>query len=183
MVARLAIVLIAMMLIVPAASAQPAATAPDPAALDLARLLMGRDPSLYDDADLGRFRLRIEAALLASEGSCNPSLVDCQQAAAAVAAQFAPALRQTQRERSEQLTAATLAAALRSEEMIRVAAWLRSGEGGRFLDVWASLRGPGHAQRRREVQRDLARTAPIVFAPARALFLQRIRNIPQAAPR
>ena len=179
MFTRLATALIAMTLIVPAAGAQT----PDPVALDLARLLMSRDPSLYDDADLGRFRLRIEAALLASEGSCDPSLTDCQQAAAAVAAQFAPTLRQTQRERSEQLTAATLAAALRPEEMSRVAAWLRNGEGGRFLDVWASLRGPDHAQRRRELQRDLARTAPIVFGPARALFLQRIRNIPRAAPR
>ena len=184
MIARLAMFLIAMTLIVPAASAQTPAAASDPAALDLARLVMGRDQSLYDDADLGRFQARIEAALLASEGSCNPSLTDCQAAAAEVAAQYAPALRQNHRERSELLTAATLAATLRPEEMIRIAAWLRSDEGGHFLAAWAALRDPEPArQRRRALQGDLARNAPAIFNPARALFGQRIRDIPRAPPR
>lgn len=180
MIARLATFLIALTLIVPAASAQ----APDPAALDLARLLMSRDESLYDDADLTRFRGRIEAALLASEGSCNPSLTECQAAAREVAAQYAPALRQNHRERSERLTAATLAATIRPEEMARIAAWLRSDEGGHFLAAWAALRDPDLArQRRRALQGDLSRSAPAIFNPARALFGQRIRNIPQPAPR
>lgn len=185
---HLAIFLIGLTMTAPAAPAQPPVSvpspAPDPAALDLARLLMSRDPSLYDDAEIGRFRTRLEAALLASEGACNPFVTACQAAAAGVAAEFAPALRQSHRERSERLTAAELSASLRPEEMTRIAAWLRSAEGGRFLDAWASLRDPeSAARRRRALQSDPARTAPTVFNPARASFRQRTRNLPQPAPR
>lgn len=184
MIARLAALLIAGALVLPAASAQAPSAAPDPAALDLARLLMSRDQSLYDDADLGRFRSRLTNALLASEGSCNPSNGDCQAAAAMVAAQYAPALRQTYRERSERLIAATLAARLRPEQLAHVATWLRGEEGSHFLEAWAALHDPdGAQQRRRELQRDLVQTAPAIFNPARALFLQRTRNLPQPAPR
>ena len=81
-------------------------------------------------------------------------------------------------------TAAELSASLRPEEMTRIAAWLRSAEGGRFLDAWASLRDPeSAARRRRALQSDPARTAPTVFNPARASFRQRTRNLPQPAPR
>ena len=182
MIARLSAVLIAGALILPAASAQAPSAAPDPAALDLARLLMNRDQSLYDDADLTRFRVRIETALLESEGGCNPSSSECQAAAAAVAAQFAPALRQTQRERSERLTAALLARRMGPEEMAHVAAWLRSDEGRHFIDAWGALRDPDSVRERREL-RDPAQSAPAIMNPARALFRQRSRNLPQPAPR
>ena len=136
MIARLAALLIAGALILPApAAAQQPAAASDPAALDLARLLMSRDETLYDDADLGRFRARIESALLGLEGTCNPRATECQAAAGQIATRFAPILRQQMRERSERLTAATLARAMRPEEMGRVAAWLRSEEGRHFLDA------------------------------------------------
>jgi hypothetical protein len=184
MIARLATALIAGALLLPAASAQAQPTAPGPAALDLARLLMSRDQSLYDDADLARFRSRLESALLGSEGSCSQTNTDCQAAAAAVALQYAPALRQIYRERSERLIAETLAARLRPEELVHVAAWVRGEEGSRFLDAWASLHDPEAAQRRRrELQRDLVQTSPSIFNPARALFRQRTRNLPQPAPR
>jgi hypothetical protein len=179
MIARLAIFPIAVALMASAVAAQ----APDPAALDLARLLMSRDERLYDDADLGRFRSRIEAALLALEGSCDPSNTECQGAAATVAAQYAPALRQRHRETAEQLAAAQLAERMRPEEMARIGAWLRSGEGMHFLEAWEALREPRAIRRRREMQGDLARSAPAIFNPARALFRQRIVNIPKAAPR
>jgi hypothetical protein len=183
MIARLSAVLIALGLILPAASAQAPSAAPDPAALDLARLLMSRDQSLYDDADLTRFRVRIETALLNSEGGCDPAASECQAAATAVAAQYAPTLRQAQRDTSERFTAATLAGLLRPEEIVHFAALLRSEEGGHFLDAWAALRDPGRARQRRELQRDLAQAAPIIFAPALASFRQRTRNLPRPAPR
>jgi hypothetical protein len=173
--------LIAGALILPAASAQAPAAAPDPA-LDLARLLMSRDPTLYDDADLGRFRVRLANALLGSEGSCSPANTDCQGLAGAVAAQFAPALRQTQRDRSERLTAATLARRMSPGEMTHAAAWLRSDEGRHFLDAWGSLREPDSVRERRELS-DPAHSAPAIFNPARALFLQRSHDLPQPAPR
>jgi hypothetical protein len=183
MIARLALFLIAVALTGSAAAAQSRAAAPDPAALDLARLLMQRDPSLYDDADLGRFRARIVAALLATEGSCDPSNTECQGAAAVVAAQYAPQLRQSHRETTERLVAADLAARIPADEMARIAGWLRSGEGTRFLEAWEALRDPRALRRRRETQGDLARSAPAIFIPARTLFRQRIVNIPKAAPR
>jgi len=182
---RLAALLIAGALVLPAAAAaQPPAAAPDPAALDLARLLMSRDLTLYDDADLGRFRARIESALLGLEGTCNPRATECQTAATQIATRFAPILRQHVRERSELLTAATLARTMRPEEMVRVAAWLRSEEGRHFLDAWAALRDPdGMRERRRALEGDLAETAPAVFNTARTLFRQQSRNLPQAPPR
>jgi hypothetical protein len=166
-----------------AAAQPPAPTAPDAAALDLARLLMSRDPGLYDDADLGRFRTRIETALLGSEGTCNQRVTECQAAAAEIAAQYAPALRRAARERSERLTAAALAAALRPEEMVHVAAWLRADEGRHFFDAWVSLHDPDHVRERRRAADDLAQSAPGIIGPARALFRQRSRNLPQPAPR
>jgi hypothetical protein len=179
-----AALLIAGALVLPAASAQAPSAAPDPAALDLARLLMSRDQSLYDDGDLGRFRSRIQNALLGSEGTCNARTSECQAAAAEIAAQYAPALRRTARDRSERLTANSLAATLRPEEMAHVAAWLRSAEGGHFLDAWGSLRDPDHIRdRRRLIEGDLAQSAPEIFNPARALFRQRSRDLPQPAPR
>jgi hypothetical protein len=182
--ARLVTALVAAALVLPAASAQAQPAAADPAALDLARLLMSRDQSLYDDADLGRFRARIESALLGSEGACNQTNTDCQAAAAGVAIQYAPALRQVYRERAERLIAATLAARLRPEELAHVAIWVRGEEGSHFLEAWASLHDPdGAQQRRRELQRDLVQTAPTIFNPARALFRQRTVNLPQPAPR
>jgi len=182
MIARLVPLLVAGALILPAASAQPPSAATDPAALDLARLLMSRDQSLYDDADLGRFRVRIANALLGTEGTCSPANTECQAAAAEIAAQFAPALRQTQRERSERLTAALLARRMGPEEMAHVAAWLRSDEGRHFIDAWGSLRDPDSVRERHEL-RDPAQSAPAIMNPARALFRQRSRNLPQPAPR
>jgi hypothetical protein len=181
MFARLATFLMAGAMILPAASAQAPTAAPDPA-LDLARLLMSRDQTLYDDADLGRFRVRIANALLGTESSCSPANADCQALAVEIAGQFAAALRQSQRDRSERLTAATLARRMSPGEMAHVAAWLRSDEGGHFVDAWGSLRDPDSVRERHEL-RDPAQSAPAIMNPARALFRQRSRNLPQPAPR
>jgi hypothetical protein len=182
MIMRLVPLLVAGALVLPAAgAAQAPSAAPDPA-LDLARLLMSRDQSLYDDADLGRFRTRIANALLGSEGACSPANTECQALAAEIAAQYAPALRQTQRERSERLTAALLARRMSPAEMAHAGAWLRSEEGSHFVDAWGSLRDPDSIRERREL-RDPAQSAPAIMNPARALFRQRSRNLPQPAPR
>jgi hypothetical protein len=184
MIARLVPLLLAGALALPAAAAsQPPAAPADPAALDLARLIMGRDPSLYEDADLSRFRARLANALLGSEGTCNPRLTECQAAADAVAAQFAPALRRVQRERSEQLTASLVGHSLRPDEVAHVSAWLRSDEGRRFLELWTALRDPDRSAERRLLSGDLDRLAADVIGPARALFRQRSRDLPQPAPR
>ena len=63
--------LAALLLIGLAAMPAPAAAQPplDPAALDLARVLMQRDPTLYDDADTSRMHARIENLLLAEQGA------------------------------------------------------------------------------------------------------------------
>ena len=183
MIARFALLLIAGALLLPPALAQRPSAAVDPAALDLARLLMSRDDRLYDDADLGRFRVRIETALLASEGSCDPANNECQGAAAAVAAEYAPALRLRHRDSAERFAADQLATRMQPQEMARIAAWLRSSEGAHFLEAWEALRDPRAVRRRRELQADIARSAPGIFARARALFRQRTVNLPRAAPR
>uniref|UniRef100_UPI0037830D92 hypothetical protein n=1 Tax=Allosphingosinicella sp. TaxID=2823234 RepID=UPI0037830D92 len=92
------------------AAAQPAL---DPAALDLARVLMAQDPSLYGDNDLGSVRGRVEQILLDEPGACNPTLADCRLAAQTAVQQYAPAFLQEERARQERINAYLLADTLR----------------------------------------------------------------------
>lgn len=182
MIARLAAFLIAC--IVLPLTAAPAQQAPDPAALELARILMTRDESLYADADEGGPRQQLQEALLASPGACNPYLNECQAAAAAVAREFAPGFRQNERARAERITAYLLADTLRPEEMARMAQYLRGPDGGKLLGALALLRQPDRTERRR---RELDRLVPrggvgSLDAPL-ARFRHLTRNIPRAAPR
>lgn len=170
-----------------AAGAAPAAAQPplDPAALDLARVLMARDQTLYDDADTSRLQSRIENLLLAEPGACNAFVPACRAAATAAAQQYAPAFREQERSRRERITAYLLSDMLRPEEMARFAQFLRGEEGGRLLAAVAMLRQDDDRvqRRRRELERMLERTMPGAFADARADFRRRSRNIPRAAPR
>lgn len=167
--------------IAPPAAAQ---RAPDPAALDLARILMTRDESLYGDADESGPRSQIREALLASPGACNQYLNECQAAAAAVAREFAPGFRQAERTRAEQITAFLLADALRPEEMARIAQYLRGQDGGRMLEALALLRRPDRTERRRrELERAIPRSGLGSLDAAIARFRQLTRNVPRAAPR
>ena len=178
---RLAALFIAAALMPWSAASAQAPAAPDPAALDLARVLMARDPSLYDDADIVRFQARIERALTGANDGCDPFHSECRAAAADVAREFAPAYRAAERARTERITAFLLADMLRPDEMARIAQYLRSAEGGRFLNAWALLRDRDRSrQRRRELERQLDRTVPDALAAARARFRQRTRNLPRA---
>jgi hypothetical protein len=179
--------LAALLLIGLAAMPAPAAAQPplDPAALDLARVLMRRDPTLYDDADTSRIQARIENLLLAEQGACNAFVPACRAAATAAAQQFAPAFRQEERARRERITAYLLSDMLRPEEMARFALYLRGEEGGRLLAALAMLRRDDDRvqRRRRELERMLERTTPGATADARAEFRRRSRNLPGAPPR
>jgi hypothetical protein len=165
----------------------PAAAQPplDPAALDLARVLMQRDPTLYDDADTTRIQARIENLLLAEQGACNAFVPACRAAATAAARQYAPAFRQEERARRERITGYLLADMLRPEEMARFAQYLRGEEGGRLLAALAMLRRDDDRvqRRRRELERMLEQTTPGAMADARAEFRRRSRNLPGAPPR
>lgn len=165
------------------ALAQPAS--PDPAALELARLLMARDETLYDDdAGLSRMLVRLENRLLESPGACSTTSSDCREAAHAVAQAFAPAFRQSQRTRAELITAYLIADRLQPEQARRTLQYLRGEEGGRLLDMLAALRQPEATERRRrELDRIVVRAAPDAFPAAHARFLQRTRYMPRPAPR
>jgi len=156
----------------------------DPAALDLARVLLSRDEGLYGDGDLRRFQARLENSLLASDGACNPFVAECRAAATVVAREFAPAYRQSEREKLERITAYLLADSLRPDEMARSAQYLRTEEGRRFLDAVTLLRDSGRTERRRrELETMLGRANTDGLAAARARFRQRTRNLPAPAPR
>ncbi len=165
----------------------PAAAQPplDPAALDLARVLMSRDQTLYGDSDGSRIQSRIENLLLAEQGACNAFLPACRAAATAAAQRYAPAFRQSERARLERITAYLLSDMLRPEEMARFAQFLRGEEGGRLLAAVAMLRQDDDRvqRRRRELERMLERTMPGAMADARAEFRRLSRNLPRAAPR
>ena len=181
MIGRLAVLIAAAALPCGAAFAQ--AAAPDPAALDLARLLMARDETLYDDGDTSRIQARIENQLLASEGACNPFQSECRGAATQVAREFAPAFRQSERARSEQITALLIADHLSGEELTRTLQYLRGDDGGRLLGLLTMLRDPELTQRRRrELERGVERTTPDAMVAARAQFRRLTRNL-RPAPR
>jgi hypothetical protein len=166
--------------------AAPAAAQPplDPAALDLARVLMGRDASLYRDTDLGSVRGRIEQALLGEPGACNPTLADCRMAATTAVQHFAPAFQQEERSRQERINAYLLADLLRPEEMAHFAQYLRSPEGSRLTLALGLLRdNDRNGRRRRELERMMARNPPAAIVQARAEFRRLSRNIPGAPPR
>lgn len=156
----------------------------DPAALDLARVLMTQDDSLDGDADIGSVRGRIENMLLREPGACNPSLSDCRLAAASAVDRFAAAFMQEERERRVRINAYLLADQLRPEEMVRFAQFLRSPEGSRLVAALSLLRDNDRtARRRRELERSMERAPPAALAGARAEFRRLSRNIPAAPPR
>ena len=158
--------------------------APDPAALELARVLMAQDPSLYGDNDLGSVRGRVEQILLGEPGACNPALSDCRLAAQSAVEQFAPAFLQEERARQERINALLLADTLRPEEMAHFAQYLRSPEGTRLTLALGLLRDNGRTgRRRRELERMMARNTPAAIVQARAEFRRLSRNIPGAPPR
>jgi hypothetical protein len=171
------------LLIAAPATAQPAP--PDPAALELARLLMARDERLYDDADVGRMELQLQERLLASPGACGAENADCRNAAASVAQEFAPAFRRAERGRRELVTAYLVADRLSPDQARAALAYLRSEDGLRLFELLDTLGRPQATERRRrELDRRLARSgAPDVFPAAHARFLQRTRYLPRPAPR
>lgn len=163
--------------------AQPAP--PDPATLELGRLLMARDERLYDDADTGTMRVQLQERLLAIPNGCAATSSECQSAAAEVALEFAPAFREAERGRRELITAHLIADRLSPEQARHALAYLRSDEGTRLFELLDLLRRPAAtARRRRELERVVQRAgAPDVFPAARTRFLVRTRHLPRGAPR
>lgn len=164
-----------------AAAAQP--PAPSDSATDLARLLMQRDETLYDDADGGRLVGQLREALLATPGGCNPFLADCRAAAEAVARRYAPDFRSAERARAEAIMGRWIAARMSAEEAARLAALLRSTDGERLLGLLGGLRAPREIERRR---RELNRGDADINRPlaeARRVFASDTRDIPRAPPR
>ncbi len=169
------------LLVAGAANAQPAA--PPATAVDLARLLMQRDETLYGEADGSRHVLRLREALLQSPGACNSALPDCVGAAEVVARRYGDVFRAAERARAELLVAGFIAERMSADEAARLLALLRSAEGERLLALLAALRDPRHMDRRR---REAARMGSDVSGPlaqARAEFRSATRNIPTAPPR
>jgi len=155
----------------------------DPAALDLARLLLERDETIRGEEDLGAIRVRIAEQLLASN-TCDPGVPDCRNLAATVAREFAEDYRESERVRHQRITAYLIADRLSPAQMAHVAQYLRGDEGAALLETLAMLREPERSQRRRrEIERTLERTVPRASAAALAQFRQRARNVPAARPR
>lgn len=164
-----------------AAGAQP--SPPSEPTLDLARLLMQRDETLYDDADGARLVNQLREALLGTPGGCNPFLVDCRTAAEAVARRYGPDFRTAERARAEAIMARWIAARMSAAEAAQVAALLRSADGDRLLALLGALRAPREVERR---QRELSRADADLNRPlaeARAVFRDETRDIPRAPPR
>lgn len=169
------------LLIGSAAGGQPSPP-PEPA-IDLARLLMQRDETLYDDADGTRLITQLREALLATPGGCNPFLADCRAAAETIARRYAADFRAAERARAETIMGRWIAARMSGAEAARVGALLRSEDGDRLLALMGGLRAAREVERRR---RELSRSETDINRPladARAVFRSETRDIPRAPPR
>ena len=169
-------------------AATPAAAQPplDPAALELARVLMSRDPTLYDDADTSRIQSRIENLLLAEPGACNAFVAACRGAATEAARQYAEAFRREDRLRRERITAWLLSDTLRPAEMARFAQY--PAQRGRRPAVHraspcSARTTTGCNAAGAKLERMLERTAPGAWPTHARNSAVAARNIPRAAPR
>lgn len=162
-----------------ASPAQP--PAPDPAALELARVFLGffPQPSAPSEADEER---RVEEMLLSPlnrDAPCDRNDAECRAAAQAVARIYAPQGRRAAREHDERRLAFLFADGLSPDQLGRLAAHLRTEEGRLFLDAWRTMLTPISPQRRREIECRLSRTGPRPYDEARALFRQRTAHLPR----
>ena len=167
------------------ATAHAQAAPPPPEAITLARLLMTGEETTQDEDTVARIRTRIQNTLLSEPGACNPGTPGCIGEARAAAQQFAPVFMRGELARREQINAFLLADTLTPQEMARFAQFLGGADGQKLLAAMIRLRQPdGSDRRRRELERSIQPSAtPGAMAQARALFRQRTRNMPAAAPR
>lgn len=181
---RLALLLFAGLMASSAASrAQPLPPDPDPAAVEVARIMIASipRPRVHVSSDAEEER-RIEESLLsalAPERPCDRNNGECRAAAQAIARQFAPAVTRRDRELGERMMAYALMDALRPDQLGRLAATLRTEDGRLFIQAWNSLWTGRAPQRQDEIDCRARERLPNPYAEARILFRQRTAHLPR----
>lgn len=158
---------------------------PPPAAVALSRILMTGEENVQDEDGISRIRTRIQNDLLSEPGACNPRATGCISEARAAAQQFAPVFHRAELARRERINASLLADSLTPEEMNRMVQYLQGQDGQKLLATLLRLRQPErNDRRRRDLEQQIeASPVPGAMAQARAVFRQRTRHLPAAAPR
>lgn len=179
----LALLLLSIAAFSSAGRAQPLPPDPDPAAVEVARIMIASIPHprarVSGDAEEER---RIEETLLSvltPERPCDRNNEECRAAAQAIARQFAPAASRRGREVRERITAYALMDVLRPDQLGRLAASLRTEEGRLFIEAWNSLWNGRAPQRQDEIECRARERGPNPDADARALFRQRTAHLPR----
>lgn len=164
-----------------AGRAQPLPSDPDPAAIEVARIMIASIPRRPVASDTEAER-GIEGALLsvlASEPPCDRNNAECRAAAQAIARQFAPAVSRRDRELRERMMAYALMDSLRPDQLGRLAATLRTEEGRLFIEAWTSLLTGRAPRRQDEIECRAHERLPNPYAEAHILFRQRTAHLPR----
>ena len=165
------------------AAAQPSVAAdPDPAAVEVARLLLTALPRAQStDAEVTREQQRLEETFLNVRypDACDRTNADCLAAARAVAREYAPAIvRRLQMQREREL-AYGLMGRLSPEQLARLATFFRSADGHVFADAWGALWRPASPEQRRVIECRAQAGLPEPWAEARRSFRERTASLPR----
>lgn len=168
------------------APGQPPLPEPNAEALELARLIAAWAQGRAALREGMREELIVERLLdsFGPDRPCDGGNAECRAAAVAIAREFAPIMRQRERDMIERMFAYSLADILRPEQIRRMTVYLRTEDGRQFLEAWVTLHGSGESPRSRErlqqVERQVTASLPDPYFAAEALFRQRTARLPRA---
>lgn len=167
-----------------AAGAQPLAPDPDPAALEVARLILAATPIAVRPVDVALEERTLEFSLLyvrADYRPCDRANPECQAAARSVAREFAPLMNQGGERLRERILAYQLADRLRPEQLRGMGAFFRTADGRAFVEAWRTLwQAPAPSrERREEIERQAQVGQPSPYRDA----VRRFRDLTAHLPR
>lgn len=167
-----------------AAGAQPLPPDPDPAALEVARLILAATPIAIPSADVALEERTLEFSLLYVRPDyrpCDRANPECQAAARSVAREFAPLMNRGGQRLRERILAYQLADRLRPEQLRGMAAFFGSADGRAFVEAWRTLwAAPPSRERREEIERRAHAGQPEPYRDAIRRFRELTAHLPRA---
>jgi len=166
-----------------AAGAQPLPPDPDPAALEVARLILASTPIVTRPVDVANEERALERTLLhvgLEHRPCDRANPECLAAARSVAREFAPLMNQGGERRRERLLAYQLADRLRPAQLANMAAFFRSADGRAFVEAWRMLWQAGSSRERlEEIERQASVGQPSPWRDAVRRFRELTAHLPR----
>jgi hypothetical protein len=171
-----------------AAGAQPLPPDPDPAALEVARLILAATPFTTRPVDVANEQRMLEFSLLAVRADyrpCDRANPECLAAARSVSREFGPLMNQGGERLRERILAYTLADRLPPEQLHRMSAFFSTPDGRAFVEAWRTLwQAAPSRERMRQIELQAQVGQPSPFQDAIRRFSELTADLPrtQEAP-